>query len=230
MPSPAVGTMAASVSRAQGLGLPGVPGGTTVLNATSNSGFIVSSVSGGGGPTIGQVYTDARSGPPGTVNIPVLTTSVGSSLQVGQNASTDFVDGGFYAQVTQAFIEFDTALAVDAMSVFSATLRLYFITDNSTQDFDISVAARNYGTSLTDSDYVPGDSLPSTSFIYIPTSTITYNTTSTVQVTPLVNPSGKTQLLIYSSGTQSNSTPADGVDESVTIALGFCTLTLMVDY
>jgi len=229
VPSPAVGTMATSVSRAQGLGLPGVPGGTTVLNPTSNSGFIVSSVS-AGSPTLGQAYTDARSGPPGTTNTPVLTTFVGSSVQVGQNAATNIVDGGFDASVNQTFIEFDTALAIAAMTVSSATLRLYFITDNSTQDFNISVAARNYGTSLTDSDYVPGDSLPSTSFIYIPTSLITSGTTSTAQVTPLVNPSGKTQLFIYSSRTQSNSTPADGVEENVTIALGFCTLTLMVDY
>jgi hypothetical protein len=228
VPNTVIGTLATSFSRARGLGLPGLPGGISVLYPTANSGYINSS---NNATTEVDAYSYARSGVTGAY-IPVVQASTTSNGQIGQALNENLAEGGIDGTVNQTFLEFDTALAIPSMGILSATLSLYFVVKiiSPGGDFNINILQYPYGTSLTSADYVGGDSLPPSYFSYISTTSISAASSATIYAAPFANPSGKTQLLLYSSNTQANSIPALNTSENVSIALQYTTLTVNVDF
>lgn len=210
----------------------GLAAGSYNLAPTSNTGHAFGFVSAGGSSAADAYGAAARAT---TFNTAVgdKSASVSSiSVSIGQYVAVNSVDGGFDSQVWEGFLEFDTQLQA-GRSISAASLSLFISSDQSATNFTIQVVTKNFGTGVDISDYVPGgagNTLSASPIAGLSTIFTSSNNSFTLgtDISGSINTSGKTQLMLYSSRTQTNTTPTTGSNEYVVINPSSCRLNLTV--
>lgn len=97
--------------------------------------------------SVSSTYSTARSGG-GTTTVLTIDNNALYGAWVGQSKPGDY-------QIDNPYLVFDTS-AIGTDEISAAYFRFYFYSDNSTTDFTIQVRACAWGTTLTESDWVPG--------------------------------------------------------------------------
>lgn len=153
----------------------------------------------------GGTYTQNRAGTGG--DLVVYDTSTTDS-GIGQTEAND--------KVFESFISFNTTSV--AGTITSASLSLYGSFDESTTDFTVTAAVRDWGASLTTGDFVAGASLGALTTVATFNTASSwsesgYNTFTDVALPANVNKGGTTRLILYSSRTSAGTAPP--ADEAV---------------
>jgi hypothetical protein len=212
---------------ASGLGA----GSFNLAPTTAKSGGVISN-SFAAGTTLANSYGAARSNAAfGDALAPTLLLNTSTNVFVGQDGATDGENGGFTCNVYELFLEFDTATQA-GKSITAATLSVNVASDKSTTDFTLRATGLNYTAPVSTSAFVVGSSLSASPLATLATSSLTgvgnYTLTGSV-LSAINNGSGsKTRVILYSSRTEANNVPSDGVLEYVNIAVAYCRLNVTV--
>jgi len=216
-------------------GVAGTPtaGGSWIRTPTGNTWRVQSTADQVNNPSASaaSLYGWART--PNGTNSSVTPLGATSYLYVGQY--TEFLDPEYRFGIEQGFVEFDTAVGG---TVTSCSLTTGISFDYSDNDFTLEVYARDYGTTVDATDFVPGATLTgltlaaSLSTVGLTTSgTKTFTLSGTV-LQSAISTSGKTRLLFVASRNRTGTAPGGGslavVNEllilpTTTITLSFVT-------
>jgi hypothetical protein len=169
---------------------------TFISPDTTDNGYIQS--------TSNTSYASARTGE----GLAAVDSSSGSiSLYFGQNF-TSFKGSPTY-DIFESFVRFDTS-SLSGLSLLTAELRLYFLTDLSTTNFEMQARLHTWGTALTTADWVAGASLSTKTLLAsLNTSGITTGSYYTFIDTALLanlNTTGFTDIILVSKNTVDGTT------------------------
>jgi hypothetical protein len=118
----------------------------------------------------------------------------------------------YHYEVYESFLAFDTS-ALNGMSISSAVLNLTCNSHNFSINFDIQIRLRDWGASLTITDWVAGGSLSSLTLLaHLSTSLFPQGSSAdfTNDAMPAnVNKTGFTRMVVCSSRTAGNSAPSN---------------------
>ena len=176
--------------------------------------------SGGGGTLV--VYSDAADGSLMSADVSYATARAGANIAldpsgpilvlIGQQNWWDSDFEEYVPNVSEGFSSFDTSSIPDGDTVSAAVLRVTSSGDSSSTDFDIQARLRDWGTSLTTADYVPGANLSGLTLLgsYATSSGFTAGTAYDFADSAMaanVNKTGSTRMLLCSSHTTNNNAP-----------------------
>jgi len=190
---------------------------STLVVYSDTSDNTVASGSGQESPAANGNYAEARSGTNGkyTTAADAQWNIIGQLYQRawGDDGDPDYNPAQYdFFEVNESFLGFDTSSIPDTDTVSAAVLRVTSFMDASDTDFDIQARLRDWGTTVTTADYVPGASLSGLTLLgsYATSSGFTGTTGYDFSDTAMaanVNKTGSTRMLLCSSRTTGNNAP-----------------------